>query len=96
MAKSPLRRSGFGALPDHVRDGGRSVQRRVHVHRQRIFGFARLGHPADVARIVPGLKISSVAVLRPNTSSQVPDVLKPAASHTWRNSGIRVSLCCWR
>ena len=28
--------------------------RRVHVHRYRVFGFARLHHPADVARIVPG------------------------------------------
>jgi hypothetical protein len=29
----------------------------------------------------------------PNTSSHVPEVLKPFAAHTSRSSGARVSLC---
>ena len=45
---------GAAALPVRALAGfGKSVRPPVHIHRQRVLGFARLGHPVDVARELP-------------------------------------------
>ena len=47
-----------------------------------------------VSRSASGIGGTESGLPGPNTSSQVPEVLKPLVSHTWRTSGARVSLCC--
>jgi len=49
----------------------------------------------DVTNVRTGISLPA-GLPGPKTSVQVPDVLKPFAAHTSRNSDTSESLCCWR